>query len=190
MQNQTTRIATGIIKRGKSYYFTVSLGYNQEHKQIRKTYTYHPPEGVSLSHANHLAKEAYYQFKNRCKGNQYCNLSKYNFSAKENIAVYNKDNQVIYYGIVAWKAYRYAGKKLDKVNETKPQPIIVILNNDQTHYGIETMYYPDNSLSAEDIIKSFPSEKQEAMSTKIIQAEKKLNKAIKKQYNRFCKKYL
>lgn len=62
------RIDTGILKRGKSYTFTVSMGLDSNGKQIRKTTTFKPPEGVTEKKANKLAKEAYIEFKNRCKG--------------------------------------------------------------------------------------------------------------------------
>lgn len=73
MKSTTKRISTGIVQRGKSYQFTVSLGYNMERKQIRKTCTFHPPDGVTSSQAKSMAQEEYYRFKNRCKGNPYFN---------------------------------------------------------------------------------------------------------------------
>lgn len=68
MTEQYKRIDTGIVQRGKSFQFTVSMGYDQRKKQIRKTYTYHPPEGTTNRQAAKLAKEAYFHFKQRCKG--------------------------------------------------------------------------------------------------------------------------
>ena len=62
------RVDTGIIQRGKSYTFTVALGMDINGKQIRKTRTWTPPEGVTVKKADKLAKEAYIEFKNQCRG--------------------------------------------------------------------------------------------------------------------------
>lgn len=62
------RIDTGIIQRGKSYTFTVALGRDVNGKQIRKTRTWSPPEKMSEKKADKLAKEAYIEFKNQCRG--------------------------------------------------------------------------------------------------------------------------
>lgn len=62
------RVDTGIQQRGNSYLFTVALGMDANGKQIRKTTTFTPPEGMSQSKADKLAKEEYVYFKNRCKG--------------------------------------------------------------------------------------------------------------------------
>ena len=62
------RVDTGIIQRGKSYTFTVAMGMDVNGKQIRKTTTWIPPEGMTEKKADKLAKEEYLNFKNRCKG--------------------------------------------------------------------------------------------------------------------------
>lgn len=62
------RVDTGIIQRGKSYTFTVAMGIDVNGKQIRKTTTWTPPEGLTEKKADKLAKEEYINFKNRCKG--------------------------------------------------------------------------------------------------------------------------
>ena len=62
------RVDTGIIQRGKSYTFTVALGMDTNKKQIRKTRTWTPPEGVTEKKADKLAKEAYIEFKTQCRG--------------------------------------------------------------------------------------------------------------------------
>ena len=62
------RVDTGIIQRGKSYTFTVAMGMDVNGKQIRKTTTWTPPEGLTEKKADKLAKEEYINFKNRCKG--------------------------------------------------------------------------------------------------------------------------
>lgn len=61
-------IDTGIVQRGKNYSFTVAMGMDVNGRQIRKTTTWKPPEGITEKKADKLAKEAYIQFKNRCKG--------------------------------------------------------------------------------------------------------------------------
>lgn len=65
---KSRRVDTGIVQRGNSYTFTVAMGMTAEGKQIRKTTTYTPPEGVTEKKADKLAKEEYINFKNRCKG--------------------------------------------------------------------------------------------------------------------------
>ncbi len=62
------KIDTGIVRRGDSYRFTVSMGYDVTGKQIRKTTTWTPPEGTTEKKADKLAKEEYLNFKNKCKG--------------------------------------------------------------------------------------------------------------------------
>lgn len=57
-----------IQKRGKTFKLTVSLGYSTEGKQIRKTTTYTPPEGISAGKAEKLAEKAFYEFEQKCKG--------------------------------------------------------------------------------------------------------------------------
>ena len=62
------KVDTGIIQRGETYRFTVYLGYDVTGKQIRKTTTFVPPEGLTLKKADKLAKEEYINFRNKCKG--------------------------------------------------------------------------------------------------------------------------
>ena len=62
------RVDTGIVRRGKSYTFTVAMGMDANGKQIRKTTTFTPPEDMTEKKADKLAKEEYINFKNRCKG--------------------------------------------------------------------------------------------------------------------------
>ena len=58
----------GITKRGNSYRFTVSLGFDGDGKQIRKYTTFTPPSGVTPAKADKLVKEAYREFSDKCKG--------------------------------------------------------------------------------------------------------------------------
>ena len=69
---ETRKVDTGIIQRGKTYRFTVYLGYDDKGKQIRQTITFTPPTGLTQRKADKLAKEEYIDFSNRCKG--LCNL--------------------------------------------------------------------------------------------------------------------
>ena len=62
------RIDTGIVQRGKNYTFTVAMGMDTNGKQIRKTTTFTPPEGLTEKKADKLAKEEYIHFRNKCKG--------------------------------------------------------------------------------------------------------------------------
>lgn len=62
------KIDTGIVQRGKSYRFTVYMGYDKEGKQIRKTTTFTPPEGTPEKKAIKMAKEEYINFKHKCTG--------------------------------------------------------------------------------------------------------------------------
>ncbi|MDF2951751.1 MAG: integrase family protein [Anaerocolumna sp.] len=65
---KSRRVDTGIIQRGSTYRFTVCIGYDVVGKQIRKTTTFTPPEGMTEKKADKLAKEEYINFRNRCKG--------------------------------------------------------------------------------------------------------------------------
>lgn len=64
----TRHVTTGIIQRGKTYRFTVYLGYDCNGKQIRKTTTFIPPDGLTMKKADKLAEEEYFHFRNYCKG--------------------------------------------------------------------------------------------------------------------------
>lgn len=44
VKEETRKVDTGIIQRGKTYRFTVYMGYDVNGKQIRKTTTYTPPQ--------------------------------------------------------------------------------------------------------------------------------------------------
>lgn len=68
MATESRKVDTGIIRRGDSYRFTVSMGMDINGKQIRKTTTWKAPEGMAEKKADKLAKEKYVEFKNRCKG--------------------------------------------------------------------------------------------------------------------------
>ncbi|QGG47409.1 site-specific integrase [Heliorestis convoluta] len=57
-----------IEKRGDTYRIMVSLGYNMEGKQIRKTTTFKPPKNVSEKKAEKLATSFAYDFEKKCMG--------------------------------------------------------------------------------------------------------------------------
>lgn len=57
-----------IEKRGDSFRFTVSLGYDVTGKQIRKTTTFTPPKNVTPGKAQKLAELAFFEFEQACKG--------------------------------------------------------------------------------------------------------------------------
>ena len=57
-----------IEKRGNSYRIVVSLGYDDNGKQIRKTTTFKPPEGTTERKAEKLAADFARDFENRAKG--------------------------------------------------------------------------------------------------------------------------
>lgn len=59
-------VDTGITQRGKSYTFVVAMGRDVNGKQIRKTTTFTPPEGLTQKKADKLAKEEYVDFKRKC----------------------------------------------------------------------------------------------------------------------------
>lgn len=87
------RVDTGIIQRGKTYTFTVSMGMDMNGKQIRKTTTYKPPEGITQKKADKLAKEEYINFKNHCKGNYTLNENmRFKDLAEEYLKIYAPGN--------------------------------------------------------------------------------------------------
>lgn len=57
-----------IKKRGNSFRIMVSMGYDMEGKQIRKTTTFTPPDGVTEGKAEKLARAYAYEFEQRCRG--------------------------------------------------------------------------------------------------------------------------
>lgn len=56
-----------ITKRGDTFRIKVSLGYDTEHKQIVKSTTFKPPQGVTPKKAEKLAQQFAYEFECRCK---------------------------------------------------------------------------------------------------------------------------
>ncbi len=105
------KIDTGIIQRGNTYRFTVYLGYDTNHKQIRKTTTFTPPSNVTQRKADKLAKEEYIHFKNKCKGltalnenmrfNDLCDVyfKIYAPNRLKPITIYNYHNMIKYHFI-------------------------------------------------------------------------------------------
>jgi integrase len=57
-----------VEKRGESFRITVSLGYDENYHQIRKTTTYKPPIGTAPQKARKLAEEQAVLFEQRVKG--------------------------------------------------------------------------------------------------------------------------
>ena len=57
-----------VNKRGDTYRIMVSQGYDIYGKQIRKTTSYTPPEGVTEGKAEKLAMAYAYEFEKRCQG--------------------------------------------------------------------------------------------------------------------------
>lgn len=57
-----------ISKRGSNYRIKVSLGYDTNGKQIIKSTTYTPPNGVTPRKAEKLATEYAFEFERHCKG--------------------------------------------------------------------------------------------------------------------------
>ena len=70
MGNETRRVAPGIRRRGNTYEFNASAGYDGNGKHIRNYSTFTPPEGVSEAKADKLAMEAYQEFAKAAKGNK------------------------------------------------------------------------------------------------------------------------
>ena len=67
---KSRKVAPGIRKRGDTYEFNASAGYDGNGKHIRKYTTFIPPIGVSETKADKLAIEAYVEFTKRAKGNK------------------------------------------------------------------------------------------------------------------------
>ena len=63
-------ILRGIRKRGNSYQFTVSVGFDGDGKQVRHYMTYTPPANISETKRDKLVQEAYNEFRNKVEGNR------------------------------------------------------------------------------------------------------------------------
>lgn len=63
-------VMRGIRKRGESYTFTVSVGFDGNGKHIRKYMTFTPPAGISEKKRDKLVQEAYIDFYRRANGNK------------------------------------------------------------------------------------------------------------------------
>ncbi len=59
-----------IQKRGNSYRFVVSCGYNADGKQVRKTMTWTPPEGMTARKAKREAQHQAVLFEEKCLSGQ------------------------------------------------------------------------------------------------------------------------
>ena len=70
MAQESRKVAPGIRKRGNTYEFNVSAGYDGAGKHIRHYGTFTAPEGVSESKADRLAMEAYVDFACKARGNK------------------------------------------------------------------------------------------------------------------------
>jgi hypothetical protein len=57
-----------IRKRGDTFTITAYLGYTDEGKQIKKTTTFKPPENVTASKAEKLAREYSVIWEQRIRG--------------------------------------------------------------------------------------------------------------------------
>ncbi|MDR1703525.1 MAG: tyrosine-type recombinase/integrase, partial [Clostridiales bacterium] len=57
-----------VTKRGDTYRIMVSLGYGMDGRQIRKTTTFTPPEGVTEGKARKLAEAYAHDYEKRCRG--------------------------------------------------------------------------------------------------------------------------
>ena len=57
-----------ITKRGDAFRIKVSLGYDENKKQIIKSTTFVPPKGTTLKKAQKLAEEYAFEFERHCKG--------------------------------------------------------------------------------------------------------------------------
>ena len=64
------KVAPGVRRRGDTYEFTVSAGYDGNGKHIRNYTTFKAPEGVTELRADKLAMEAYFEFAKKAKGNK------------------------------------------------------------------------------------------------------------------------
>ncbi|MBR1969458.1 MAG: site-specific integrase [Clostridia bacterium] len=70
MAQKIRKVAPGIRKRGNTYEFNVSAGYDGAGKHIRHYGTFTAPEGVSETKADRLAMEAYVEFSCKARGNK------------------------------------------------------------------------------------------------------------------------
>ena len=57
-----------ITKRGDAFRIKVSLGYDENKKQIVKSTTFVPPKGTTPKKAQKLAEEYAFEFERHCKG--------------------------------------------------------------------------------------------------------------------------
>lgn len=68
--NDVRKVASGIRKRGNTYEFNASAGFDGRGKHVRHYTTFIPPEGISEAKADKLAIEAYNEFSKKAKGNK------------------------------------------------------------------------------------------------------------------------
>lgn len=95
-----------VTKRGKTYRITISMGYDMQGKQIRKSTTFKPPENVTLKKADKLAHDFARDFERECMGEaalrenmRFCDLCKWYFenyapNRLKGVTVYTYQGQV------------------------------------------------------------------------------------------------
>lgn len=90
-----------IKKRGDTFRIMVSLGYDMDGKQIRKTTTFTPPDNVTPGKAEKLAMAFAYEYEKRCQGmtnfNENIRFSELHDWYYEQIAIH-KLKPMTYYG--------------------------------------------------------------------------------------------
>lgn len=154
------KVDTGIIKRGKSYRFTVHLGMDLNGKQIRKTTTFTPPEGFTEKKADKLAKEEYINFRNKCKGlADFDENKRFKDLCEEYFRIYapNKLKPITAYNyekLVAFHFIEYFGNK--KLKDISPSVITQFFNTHKTtdKDGNERMLAPSSAKKLYTILQS------------------------------------
>lgn len=104
-------ILRGIRKRGNSYQFTVSVGFDGDGKQVRHYMTYTPPANISETKRDKLVQEAYNEFRNKVEGNRAFNE---NMKFKDLAEMYFKEYAP--YHIRELTQYNYESNVRQRIN--------------------------------------------------------------------------
>ncbi len=104
-------ILRGIRKRGNSYQFTVSVGFDGDGKQVRHYMTYTPPANISETKRDKLVQEAYNEFRNKAEGNRAFNE---NMKFKDLAEMYFKEYAP--YHIRELTQYNYESNVRQRIN--------------------------------------------------------------------------
>ena len=133
-----------IRKRGDTFTITGYLGYDAEGRQIKKTTTYRPPDGVTSGKAEKLAREYATIWEQKIRGyvaldenRTFADLSKWYF---ENIAPNNLKENVMIDNLTMINTYTMPTLARKKLKEISPAMLDTLFQELRTNGRVKDVY--------------------------------------------------